>query len=42
MQKTIKMNGLSSVITGQKNERLERYEQSEKKPLRLKEDLLLG
>lgn len=38
MQKTIKMNGLNSVITGQRNERLERYEQNEKKHLRLKED----
>ena len=42
MQKTIKMNGLNSVTTGQKNEKPERYEQNEKRHLRLKEDLLLG
>ena len=36
------MNGLNSVTTGQKNEKPERYEQNEKRHLRLKEDLLLG
>ena len=31
MQKTTKMNGLNSAITGQKNEDQERLEQNEKK-----------
>jgi len=36
------MNGLNSVTIGQRNERLERYEQNEKRHSRLKEDSLLG
>jgi len=35
-------NGTSLFDTGQRNERLERYEQNEKKHLRSKEDSLLG
>ncbi len=42
MPKNTEMNGLNSVTTGVRNERLERYEQNERKHLRLKEDLLLG
>ena len=42
MWKNTEMNGSNSVTTGQRNERLERYEQNEKRHLRLKEDLLLG